>query len=378
MRRVFVENGNALKPVDERAYQREDELQKLLSNNPNLIADDAQNSEHRYLLINREVGVPDRQDSGSRWAIDHVMVDNNCVLTFVEAKLSHDQRARREVIAQMLDYVANGVRFWTITDLRTSLQNRLQSIGEDEDGAIQDLTYPYGLGSDQFWEQVSNNLRAGKIRIVFLADELSDELLRIIEFLNEQMHPAEVHGFEIKKYLDGDSQIYMPQFYGKTSETERKKEAGTRAQGDSSLQLIVSEYNKLAKTIKGNTANKTARYKKLEVGHPDVHYEWYKWDDRTLGVAIHFEAPKRYSHNIAKAEEFRDVVKQIAERYGYKYDVGQFMNNYARAEIIVTAENLSDDQIVNDASAIMSDMIDETYDSVQQIPYTDTTRFKET
>ncbi|WP_327106846.1 hypothetical protein [Nonomuraea glycinis] len=45
---------------------------------------------------------------------------------------------------------------------------------------------------ESFFAKVGDNLRAGKIRLVFVADTVPDHLRRIVEFLNEQMNPAEV------------------------------------------------------------------------------------------------------------------------------------------------------------------------------------------
>ena len=49
--------------------------------------------------------------------------------------------------------------------------------------------------TESFWQQVKTNLQAGRIRLVSVADEISTELRRIVEFLNEQMGPAEVFAY---------------------------------------------------------------------------------------------------------------------------------------------------------------------------------------
>ncbi len=57
------------------------------------------------------------------------------------------------------------------------------------------------LSEDQindYWNTVDSNLRLGKIRMIFAADEIPETLQRIIEFLNNQMQHAEVLGIEIK------------------------------------------------------------------------------------------------------------------------------------------------------------------------------------
>jgi hypothetical protein len=49
---------------------------------------------------------------------------------------------------------------------------------------------------DEFWSTVATNLKAGRVRLMFVADVIPPELKRVIEFLNEQMNPAEVIGLE--------------------------------------------------------------------------------------------------------------------------------------------------------------------------------------
>jgi hypothetical protein len=46
---------------------------------------------------------------------------------------------------------------------------------------------PMRIRSD-FGPRVGVNLKAGKLRLIFVADELPSELRRIVEFLNEQMN----------------------------------------------------------------------------------------------------------------------------------------------------------------------------------------------
>ena len=58
-----------------------------------------------------------------------------------------------------------------------------------------------GDRSGAFWIAVDSNLRAGRVRLVFVSDEIPPELRRIIEFLNGQMTPAEVIGIEMKQYV---------------------------------------------------------------------------------------------------------------------------------------------------------------------------------
>jgi hypothetical protein len=55
------------------------------------------------------------------------------VPTFVEVKRASDTRARREVVAQMLDYAANGSVFWIPGQLRRWFE------GDDRQAAMEQL-----------------------------------------------------------------------------------------------------------------------------------------------------------------------------------------------------------------------------------------------
>lgn len=94
----------------------------------------------------------------------------------------------------MLDYAANGTAYWPVDSLRTASESRA---GEVQDGSDVLAEYLGVEEPDRFWRTVEDNLRAGRVRLIFLADRLPAELVRIIEFLNEQMRDTEVLGIEL-------------------------------------------------------------------------------------------------------------------------------------------------------------------------------------
>ena len=56
------------------------------------------------------------------------------------------------------------------------------------------------IDPDAFWQRVKTNLQAGPIRMLFVVDDIPPELRRIVEFLNQQMDPAEVLAVELRQY----------------------------------------------------------------------------------------------------------------------------------------------------------------------------------
>jgi hypothetical protein len=75
---------------------------------------------------------------------------------------------------------------------------------------------------------VKTNLQAGKIRLIFVADAIPAELRRVVEFLNQQMDPAEVLAVEIRQYAGGSLKTLVPRAMGQTSEALSRKTGGGR------------------------------------------------------------------------------------------------------------------------------------------------------
>src|SRR6266851_3969207 len=108
--------ADALIPMEETAYASEDRLQDYLARYPDLLPGDQINPDapRRWLLVTREMPVPGHALEGGRWSLDHLFLDQDAIPTFVECKRASDTRGRREVVAQMLDYAANGTEYWSI------------------------------------------------------------------------------------------------------------------------------------------------------------------------------------------------------------------------------------------------------------------------
>jgi hypothetical protein len=63
--------------------------------------------------------------------------------------------------------------------------------------------------------------------MLFVADVIPPELRRIVEFLNEQMDPAEVLAVEIRQYTGKDLTTMVPRVFGQTEQAQQKKSVST-------------------------------------------------------------------------------------------------------------------------------------------------------
>lgn len=100
----------------------------------------------------------------------------------------------------MLDYAANGVVYWPVDAIRTQFETNCTMNGINPEQMLIEFLGP-DIEIDQFWAKVKTNLQVGRIRMIFVADLIPPELKRIVEFLNEQMEPAEVLAIEIKQFV---------------------------------------------------------------------------------------------------------------------------------------------------------------------------------
>ncbi len=221
----LIKDDNELVEMEEKDYEKELILQKLIADHPDLLAGEQMDSENprRWLLVRKEMGIPFEEEGAKSLSLDHLFLDHEGIPTLVEVKRSSDTRSRREVVAQMLDYAANAVVYVPANEIREKIES-------EYDLALEEDFLDKGMDIEKFWQSVKTNLQAGKIRMVFVADKIPKELQRIIEFMNEQMSPAEVLAVEIKQYVNSSNEIktLVPRVLGQTAEAQIKKQNGSK------------------------------------------------------------------------------------------------------------------------------------------------------
>ncbi|MCC6627318.1 MAG: hypothetical protein IT340_07940 [Chloroflexi bacterium] len=332
---IFLLQGDeSLIEMREQAYDSEAVLQRLLAQYPNLLAGDQINraEPRRWLLVAREMGVPGEEVGGDRWSLDHLFLDQDGVPTLVEVKRSADTRIRREVVGQMLDYAANAVVYWPVERIRARFEAGQTTTGADPTLAINEFLGPEG-DAEQFWQRVKTNLQAGRIRLVFVADEIPGELRRVVEFLNGQMDPAEVIAIEIRQFVGQGRTSLVPQVVG---QTERAKQQRVAASGSPRRWDEASFLNHIRN--RWGVADENAAKRILAWARESrlrLEYSGQKWgscypfvgssqgdvqpfclwfDERSVKIEIEFVRLARISpfHEDYKRDELRDRLNEFA------------------------------------------------------------------
>ncbi len=211
--RIYLRNGaGGLEPLEEEPFLTEDALQTLLAEYPELLDGEQMRpgDPRRWILVTREQGIADAAGASPRWSLDHLVIDQDATPTLVEVKRGVNAEVRRTVVGQMLDYAAHAPRVWTADELRRTFEE-----GPDADERLANLLGDEASDADEFWDGVAKNLTAGRLRLLFVADAIPDELAQVVEFLNQQMPNIEVLAVEIKQFRGKSAQTLVPRVIGR-------------------------------------------------------------------------------------------------------------------------------------------------------------------
>jgi hypothetical protein len=146
---------------------------------------------------------------------DIVLIGSDAVLTIVETKLSRNPEARREVIAQLLEYAAY-LSEWTIFEIQHRADEFFRSQEPSFDQALETFLGDSGTeeGTDSFKSKIEQNLRQGRIRLIVAVDEVGEQIQKIVTFVNSYSS-FELYLLQIASYEDSHSRrIFVPSLYG--------------------------------------------------------------------------------------------------------------------------------------------------------------------
>lgn len=254
---IFIVNENQLVELNESYFINEKQFQELIEKYPKLISGNLIDPDNprRWILVSREMRIPCEKGGGSYWSLDHLLIDQDGIPTLIEVKRNIDPRIRREVVAQMLDYAANSVSYWTISDIKNKFEKHCNSNGLIPESEIIDLLGK-DTDADTFWRTVESNLETGNIRMIFVSDKIPKELKRIIEFLNQQMNPAEILGIELKQFSNENLKTIVPRIVGNTFNAQnRKTVAGYQWTQESFISEICDKNGKECEKVVNSVIN---------------------------------------------------------------------------------------------------------------------------
>ena len=233
-----AEDGE-IEALEETPFSNEDELQALIAEHPELLDGEQvrPGDPRRWILVTREKGIAESTGGAHRWAVDHLIIDQDAVPTLAELKRGSNPEIRRTIVGQLLEYAAHASETWTASELREDFERQVTAQGRDPRDELATLLQTDGEPDvDGFWESVSTNLAARRLRLLFVADEIPDPLAQVVGFLNAQMPHIEVLAVEIKRFHGKSSaQTLVPRVIGRISPSQGRGRSGRRLTRESFL-----------------------------------------------------------------------------------------------------------------------------------------------
>ena len=203
------------KLVESAAYDGEKALHKVLTESPSLISiQDVREGAGQLVVAIREFPL---QSIGY---LDLLAFSADGDMTLIECKLATNPQIKREVIGQALEY---GARLWQMNYEELDQKVRIRegkSLSELMHTRLGDVEWD----EQAFRENVESALTAGSFILMIVVDKISDELSRIIHFVNNCGRPAfSFAALEMRQFQNDRTEILIPRVIGDV----RSPEAGT-------------------------------------------------------------------------------------------------------------------------------------------------------
>ena len=173
-------NGEEWNMVESAKYQDEKELQKLLANSPSLISiDDVRPGAGALVTAVREFPL----DIGY---VDLVAFSAQGDMAIIECKLADNPEMKRKVIGQALEY---GAHIWGMTYAELDEKVKART-GKNLAPLMEEQANDPAWGEEALRANVESALQSGSFILMIVVDAITDELSRIVRFVNACGSPA--------------------------------------------------------------------------------------------------------------------------------------------------------------------------------------------
>ncbi len=173
---------------------------------------------------------------------DLLALDPEGNIAIVECKLRRNPDIKRTVVGQLFEYAGS---LWGssyedfVGALDPHLGKPLEEYMKEIAGEGWDLTL--------FRERVASNLKTGHFHLIFAVDEITTELRRTIEYLNGvTVDEVSVLALELRYTRDGDTEILIPDVYGKEAAHAKAERSGRRWTEDDFFQALEETFGATA------------------------------------------------------------------------------------------------------------------------------------
>lgn len=187
------------------SYSAETELQKLLSESPDLIpSKDLREGAGDLIAVVREFPLP-------IGFVDLLAFSAYGDIAVIECKLADNPEIKRKVIGQVLEY---GAGLWGMKyeELDTKVKERT---GTNLADFVRNSLNDPDWDEESFRVQIEQNLKEGAFILVIVVDEINENMTQIVRFLNACGNPNfSFAALEMRRFHSGETEILVPRVDG--------------------------------------------------------------------------------------------------------------------------------------------------------------------
>ena len=282
--------GQSLKPIGSiKGIKDETWLQGLLRQHPGILPVAQIESIFSPLVpIGREVTT----ETG---AIDNLFISHRGYLVLVETKLWQNPEAKREVLAQAIDY-GSSLSKWSYERLNNVVKDYTHRFENKEMSLVEWVEQSLGPVDDDhlfFEETVAKNLRLGRFLTLIVGDRIRDSLKDMLSYVNKYPHLAmDVALVELRCYRWNQGEewplLVVPSIVARTEIVERSV-VQVNVQLDGSYQVDVEQVKKGEESHKKVSLTEEAYWELLKERNPESYDDVHDLIERyrqKLGVTI--------------------------------------------------------------------------------------------
>ncbi len=180
-------SGERLQPIEEKDPTYDEAwLRDLLCKHPDILPTaEIELVFHPLIPLGREVAT----EAG---AIDNLFISHRGYPVLVETKLWRNPEAKREVVAQAIDYAAS-VSKWSygrLNDVARAYTRRYEGSELDLLDWVERQYGPVEGGQYFFEETVAKNLRLGRFLVLIVGDRIRQSVVEMLNYVNRYPHLA--------------------------------------------------------------------------------------------------------------------------------------------------------------------------------------------
>lgn len=199
---LFIKQQNNLTQIGETTYDKEDQMQQYIYENPQILPVEELTGNKKLLVLIREL-------STNYGRLDWLGIDEAGNVYIIETKLLRNPD-RRNIIAQLLDY---GVALWTEYKDPQDLINYLTSKNINIKQSILDTFQTSEELADIIIENFKQNIKQWVYQFVAVTDAIEKRILEQIHFINQSSRFS-FYLVDLRYYRHENAEFIIPKWYG--------------------------------------------------------------------------------------------------------------------------------------------------------------------